>query len=65
MPPAASSNSAMTDRTNAERQAALRQRERDAGLARVLVTIPEDKRDDLRRIVEAWRADFCNETDRG
>jgi hypothetical protein len=45
----------MIDRTNAERQAALRQREKDAGLVRVLVTIPEDRRDELRRIVESWR----------
>jgi hypothetical protein len=39
---------------NARAQAELRRREEQRGLARVTVTIPETRRDDLRRIVREW-----------
>lgn len=40
---------------NAVAQANQRQREKAAGLARVIVIIPEDRRDELRRIVKSWQ----------
>lgn len=45
----------MTDHSNAERQAALRQRERDAGIVRVLVRIPKERRAELQQITAEWR----------
>lgn len=39
---------------NARAQAELRKREERRGLARVTVTIPEARRDDLKRIVRQW-----------
>lgn len=40
---------------NAERQAALREREAAAGLKRVLVTIPAERAAELAALVKQWR----------
>lgn len=45
---------------NARAQADLRKREEQRGLARVTVTIPEARRDDLRRIVRQWNETNVN-----
>jgi hypothetical protein len=44
----------MTDNTIARRQAALRERERAAGLIRTTVTIPEKRKPELKEIVAKW-----------
>ena len=41
---------------NAKHQAALRERERAAGIIRKLVRIPEDRATELDRIVAEWKA---------
>jgi vacuolar-type H+-ATPase subunit F/Vma7 len=46
----------MTDRTNLKRQREQIERERAVGIIRVTVRIPEERRDELRRLVESWRA---------
>lgn len=45
----------MMDRGNARRQGAARERERAAGLVRVTVVIPEDKRAEHAALVKRWR----------
>ena len=45
----------MTDPKAAERMARKRQREKDAGLVRVLVTIPVDRVDEIRAIAAQMR----------
>jgi hypothetical protein len=39
----------------ARAQETLRRRERDAGLVRITVTIPEDRRAELQQIAAEWR----------
>lgn len=50
----------MPDRTNAERQAALRQREQAAGMVRLTVTIPEHRAAELASIVRRWKGEATN-----
>jgi hypothetical protein len=45
----------MPDRTAAKRVAALRQRERDAGMVRVSIVIPKERRAELQQIAAEWR----------
>jgi hypothetical protein len=47
----------MADKTRALRQARLRDRERDAGLVRVLVTVPEDQADTIKQLAATLRAE--------
>lgn len=44
----------MTRTSNADRQAALRERERAAGIVRKLVRIPAKRSDELDEIVADW-----------
>lgn len=43
------------DRTAAERNAALRERERVAGLTRVTVVVPAERKAELATLVKQWR----------
>jgi hypothetical protein len=45
----------MTDSTTARRQAALRERERAAGLIRRTVVIPEKRDSELKTIIAEWK----------
>ena len=45
----------MIDRTAARRVAALRQRERDAGMVRVSIVIPKDRKAELQQLAAEWR----------
>jgi hypothetical protein len=45
----------MTDRTNLKRQREQIQRERAAGIIRVTVRIPEERKAELLKIVTEWK----------
>lgn len=50
----------MTDRTNLKRQREQIQRERAAGIIRVTVRIPEQRKAELDSIVRGWREQGAN-----